>query len=88
MNGHEHHVTHFGQLLETYHIEHILTDKGKPWQNGYVEAQHRIDQERFYDTLRVESLKDGEIALNAYQRISNLLPKPCLGMRSPADLVG
>ena len=36
-------------------IKHILNKPGSPWENAYVEGQHRLDQERFYSTLIVHN---------------------------------
>ena len=47
-----------------------------------MERQHRIDQQRFYDRLRMYSLEDGRKQLAAYQKKSNDTIKHCLGLRS------
>ena len=87
MNGHEAHTTYFQEFLTGNGIIHRRITKGKPWENAYVESQHRIDQERLYDTMRVGSLDEGMAVLAAYQRESNLYPKPCLGMKSPMQMI-
>lgn len=87
MNGHEAHTTYFQEFLTGNGIIHRRITKGKPWENAYVESQHRIDQERLYDTMRVGSLDEGMAVLAAYQRESNLYPKPCLGMGSPMQMI-
>jgi transposase InsO family protein len=66
MNGHDGRATLFQELLTSKNIVHRRIAKGKPWENGYVEAQHRIDQERLYDTMKVGSLEEGMAALAAY----------------------
>ena len=55
--------------------------------NGKVERQNRLDQDRFYDRLKMYSLKDGRMQLAAYQRKSNSWWKTCLGMKSPNDVI-
>ena len=87
MNGHEGHTTHFQDYLSSNGILHRRIPKGKPWENAHVEAQHRIDQERLYDTMCVGSLDEAAVALAKYQCVSNLLPKPCLGMKSPMQMI-
>lgn len=87
MKGHGCHTTYFQEFLASNDILHSRIAKGSPWENGYVEAQHRIDQERLYDTMKVSSLEDGMAVLAAYQSESNLYPKPCLGMKSPIDMI-
>ena len=47
----------------------------------------RIDGERFYSRLRMFSLEDGRKQLADYQRRSNRIWKPCLGMKSPNQVV-
>lgn len=87
MSGHETHITHFQAFLSSSGIHHKRITKGKPWENAHVESQHRIDQERLYDTMSVGSLDEGMAVLAAYQRESNLYPKPCLGMGSPMQMI-
>ncbi len=55
--------------------------------NGKVERQHRTDQERFYNKLRMYNLADGRRQLAIYQKLSNKLIKTCLGLRSPNEVV-
>ena len=58
-----------------------------PRHNGKVERQHRIDQLRFYDRLRMYSLVDGRRQLAVYQKKSNDYIKHCLGLRSPNQVL-
>ena len=88
LDGHESHITCFQEFLAKHNIVHRRIAKGKPWENAYVEAQHRIDQERLYDAMRVGSLEEGITSLTVYQDESNWYPKPCLGMKSPMDMIG
>ena len=55
--------------------------------NGKVERQHRIDQQRFYDRLRMFCLEDGRKQLAVYQKKSNDYIKHCLGLRSPNQVL-
>lgn len=66
-----------------YHRIRIAT----PRHNGKVERQHRIDQMRFYDHLRMFNLEDGKKQLAAYQKKSNDYIKLCLGLRSPNEVL-
>ena len=81
------HLTLFeGALLDKgiiYHRIQIAT----PRHNGKVERQHRIDEERFYQKMRMYSLEDGRRQLAAYQRKSNGYMKTCLGMKTPDQVV-
>ena len=58
-----------------------------PRHNGKVERQHRIDQTRFHDQLRMFNLEDGRKQMAAYQKKSNDCIKLCLGLRSPNEVL-
>lgn len=60
---------------------------GTPQHNGKVERQHRTDQMRFYDDLRMYSLEDGRKQLAVYQKKSNDCIKLCLGLQSPNQII-
>lgn len=62
-----------------YHRIRVAT----PRHNGKVERQHREDQKRFYNKLKMYSLSDGIKQLNSYNRLSNDIPKVCLGFKTP-----
>ena len=80
-------LTLFELGLKAYGIEYQRIRVATPRHNGKVERQHRIDQARFYDNLRMFSLLDGQRQLAEYQRKSNDYIKGCLGMRSPNQMV-
>ncbi len=77
----------FEKKLEEYDILYHRIRVATPRHNGKVERQHRIDQQRFYDTLRMYSLEDGRKQLAVYQKKSNDCIKHCLGLRSPNELL-
>lgn len=77
----------FELKLEEYRIRYHRIRIATPRHNGKVERQHRIDQQRFYDRLRMFSLEDGRKQLAAYQRKSNDYIKHCLGLRSPNQVL-
>ena len=79
--------TLFEQELEQNGILYHRIKPATPRHNGKVERQHRIDQLRFYDSLRMYSLEDGRKQLAAYQNKSNDYIKLCLGMRSPNQVL-
>lgn len=80
-------LTSFELGLKAYGIEYQRIRVATPRHNGKVERQHRIDQARFYNDLRMFSLLDGQRQLAEYQRKSNDYIKGCLGMRSPNQMV-
>ncbi len=80
-------LTSFELGLKAYGIEYQRIRVATPRHNGKVERQHRIDQARFYNDLRMFSLLDGQRQLAEYQRKSNDYIKWCLGMRSPNQMV-
>ena len=73
--------------LEQYGIIYHRIRVATPRHNGKVERQHRIDQQRFYDSLRMFSLEDGRKQLAVYQKKSNDYIKHCLGLRSPNEVL-
>ena len=80
-------LTSFELGLKAYGIEYQRIRVATPRHNGKVERQHRIDQARFYNNLRMFSLLDGQRQLAEYQRKSNDYIKGCLGMKSPNQIV-
>ena len=80
-------LTLFEHGLKAYGIEYQRIRVATPRHNGKVERQHRIDQDRFYDHLRMYSLADGQRQMAAYQKKSNNYIKGCLGMRSPNQMI-
>lgn len=77
----------FELKLEEYDILYHRIRIATPRHNGKVERQHRIDQQRFYDRLRMYSLEDGRKQLAVYQKKSNDYIKHCLGLRSPNQVL-
>ena len=75
------------EKLEEYQIKYHRIRIATPRHNGKVERQHRIDQQRFYDRLRMFSLEDGRKQLAVYQKKSNDYIKHCLGLRSPNQVL-
>ena len=80
-------LTLFELGLKAYGIEYQRIRVATPRHNGKVERQHRIDQARFYNDLRMFSLLDGQRQLAEYQRKSNDYIKGCLGMKSPNQII-
>lgn len=58
-----------------------------PRHNGKVERQHRTDEKRFYENLRMYSLEDGRKQLRRYNCFSNTIPKVCLNYKSPNEVL-
>ena len=80
-------LTSFELGLKAYGIEYQRIRVATPRHNGKVERQHRIDQARFYNELRMFSLLDGQRQLADYQKKSNDYIKGCLGMKSPNQVI-
>ena len=80
-------LTLFELGLKAFGIEYQRIRVATPRHNGKVERQHRIDQARFYNDLRMFSLLDGQRQLAEYQRKSNDYIKGCLGMKSPNQII-
>lgn len=79
--------TSFENALEAYGIRYHRIRVATPRHNGKVERQHRTDQLRFYDSLRMFSLEDGKKQMQVYQRKSNNMIKLCLNLRSPNEVL-
>ena len=81
------HLTLFEQALKDMDMLYKRIRIATPRHNGKVERQHRIDELRFYSTLRLYNLSDGRTQLARYQRASNNHIMTCLGLRSPNDVL-
>ena len=81
------HKTLFEEALSDMDIIYNRIRIATPRHNGKVERQHRTDQLRFYDNLKMYSLADGRKQLAVYQRNSNNFIMTCLGMRSPIQVL-
>ena len=80
-------LTLFERRMKEYGILYHRIRPATPRHNGKVERQNRLDQDRFYDYLKMYSLADGRRQLAAYQKKSNDWWKTCLGMKSPNDVI-
>lgn len=58
-----------------------------PRHNSKVERQHRTDELRFCQMMRMYSLEDGRRQLGKYQSLSNGYIMTCLGMKSPNEVL-
>ena len=81
------HKTLFEEALDDMGIIYKRIRIATPRHNGKVERQHRTDQLRFYDNLRMFNLSDGRKQLAAYQSRSNNHIKTCLNMLSPNQVL-
>lgn len=74
-------------LLERFCLENGIMHKfirpRTPEHNGKVERSHRIDQERFYKSLRFHSLADLAAQGARWNRRYNEMPRMALNLRSP-----
>lgn len=76
-------LTSFEELLKVSGILYHRIRVATPRHNGKVERQHREDQKRFYNKMRMFNLTDGQKQLDRYNRISNDISKTCLRFKSP-----
>jgi len=81
------HKTLFEQALDDMDILYKRIRIATPRHNGKVERQHRTDQLRFYNSLKMYSLDDGRKQLDSYQHKSNGYIMTCLGMQSPNQVL-
>ncbi|MDR1736903.1 MAG: integrase, partial [Oscillospiraceae bacterium] len=81
------HKTLFEQALADMDIVYHRIRIATPRHNGKVERQHRTDELRFYDKLRMYDLADGRKQLAVYQAKSNDYIMTCLNFRSPNQVL-
>lgn len=79
--------TLFEKQLEQYDIVYHRIRVATPRHNGKVERQHRTDEQRFYQKMRMYSLEDGRKQLEKYNKWSNTIPKICLKFLSPNEVL-
>lgn len=79
--------TLFEKKLDEYGIIYHRIRVATPRQNGKVERQHRIDENRFYKNMRMYNLQDGQKQLEKYNKWSNNIPKTCLNFLSPNEVL-
>lgn len=76
-------------FLERFCLEADITHKfirpRTPEHNGKVERSHRVDQEKFYRTMRFHSLKDLREQGARWMRRYNKTPKMTLNLKSPNE---
>lgn len=77
--------TPFEQYLTMMRIHYYRIQPGKPWQNGRVECQHRLDRERFYRRIRFSSLEEAQELLAKYNEESNNYYRPSRGGKSAME---
>ena len=75
----------FEKTLEMWQIKYHRIRVATPRHNGKVERQHRIDEQRFYKKMRMYNLADGRKQLEKYNKLSNNIPKICLGFLTPNE---
>jgi len=81
------HKTLFEEALEDMDIIYKRIRIATPRHNGKAERQHRTDEMRFYDGLKMYSLEDGQKQLAVYQQKSNNIIMTCLNMLSPNQVL-
>lgn len=74
--------TPFEVCLKAKEIKYQRIPSGKPWQNGRVECQHRLDRERFYSHLTMTSLEQANELLDQYNQEANRYVRHCLDGKS------
>ena len=77
--------TSFERQLKKYGIIYHRIRVATPRHNGKVERQHRTDEQRFYEKMRMYNLEDGRKQLKRYNKLSNTIPKICLNFLSPNE---
>lgn len=80
----------YDNLLEQFcsenNIKHHLIRPRTPQHNGKVERSHRIDQDKFYRTLKFYSLGDLRYQGELWNKRYNNLPKLVLKFKTPNEV--
>ena len=79
--------TLFEEQLDEYDIIYHRIRVATPRHNGKVERQHRTDEQRFYEKMKMYNLEDGRKQLKKYNKWSNDIPKICLNFLSPNEVM-
>lgn len=83
-------LRNYPNLLEAacteYGIIHKLIRPRTPEHNGKVERSHRIDQDKFYRTLRFYSLDDLKMQGKAWNKRYNNMPRFVLKCKTPNEI--
>lgn len=77
----------FETALEQLGIKYHRIRVATPQHNGKVERQHRIDEGRFYNKMKMYNLADGRKQLERYNKKSNNIPKVCLNFLTPNEVM-
>jgi len=81
------HKTLFEEALSAMEILYKRIRIATPRHNGKVERQHRTDEMRFYNNMKMYSLVDGRNQLAEYNRKSNNVIMTCLNMQTPNQVM-
>lgn len=79
--------TLFEKQLSEYGIKYHRIKIATPRHNGKVERQHRTDEARFYQKMRMYNLSDGRKQLERYNKRSNDIVKICLNFKTPNEII-
>ena len=79
--------TLFEKQLAEYGIKYHRIKVATPRHNGKVERQHRTDEARFYQKMKMYSLSDGRKQLEKYNKRSNDTVKVCLNFKTPNEII-
>jgi len=77
----------FEEMLELCGIKYHRIRVATPRHNGKVERQHRTDEKRFYQKMKMYNLADGRRQLAKYNKKSNNIPKICLRYLTPNEML-
>ena len=87
LKNHEDHDTMFEILLKQEGIKYTRIQPGKPWQNGKVESQHRLDDEWFYSNVIFKDYEDACEKLKEYNERSACYSRMCLKGKNPLEML-
>ena len=76
---------HLDELCLQLDIDHHKIRPRTPRHNGKVERSHRNDNERFYNTLIINSLEELRKKGKNYLERTNKIPMACLNYLTPLE---
>jgi putative transposase len=88
-NGSEFIGTSVGDWLEEKGIKRILSEPGKPWQNGYIESFNGKLRDELLSRTYFNSLRHARAEIEIWRRYYNTeRPHSALGYMTPAEFRG
>ena len=84
---HPHSRTAFQRTVQGLGLKHATIERGRPWQNGFIERSHRTDNEELFSQQRFSSSEERQCQLRLWEQEYNTRrPHQGLGGLTPLDV--